>query len=141
MIMQTLGVAGLAGINANVLGINLGLWPLPFFVIFFGLGFGASIPLRLSILGDYFGRGSYGSIVGLTSSVNALFGAAGPLLVGLIHDIEGSYRLGFTTLALLLVFSIPMAIALEPATRVAAKARQLTRKTFRDRNRFESLPR
>ena len=141
MIMQTLGVSGLAGINANILGVNLGLWPLPFFVIFFGLGFGASIPLRLSILGDYFGRGSYGSIVGLTSSVNALFGAAGPLLVGLIHDIEGSYRLGFTTLALLLVLSIPMAIALEPTSRVAAKARQLTRKTFRDRNRFESPPR
>jgi sugar phosphate permease len=138
MLMQTLGVAGLAGINAEIVGINLGLWPLPFFVIFFGLGFGASIPLRLSILGDYFGRTSYGSIVGLTSSVNALFGAGGPLLVGLIHDVEGSYRLGFTTLAVMLVISIPMAMSLEPAGRVAAKARQLTRRKYRERNRFES---
>ena len=138
MVMQTLGVAGLAGINAEILGVNLGLWPLPFFVIFFGLGFGASIPLRLSILGDYFGRGSYGSIVGLTSSVNALFGAGGPLIVGLIRDIEGSYRLGFTMLAVVLVISIPMAMALEPSSRVAAKARQLTRKTLRERNPFES---
>jgi MFS family permease len=138
MISQTVGVAGLAAVNAEVLGVNLGLWPLPFFVIFFGLGFGASIPLRLSILGDYFGRASYGSIVGLTSSVNALFGAAGPALVGIIHDIEGTYRLGFTTLAFALAISIPMAFTLEPSGRVAAKARTLTRKAFRQRNRFEA---
>ena len=138
MIMQTIGVAGLAGINADVFGINLGLWPLPLFVVFFGLGFGSSIPLRLSILGDYFGRTSYGSIVGLTSSVNAVFGAAGPALVGFIYDGTDSYRLGFTTLAIMLVISIPLALGLEPAGRVAAKARQLTRRTYRERNRFES---
>jgi MFS family permease len=138
MIMQTIGVSGLAAINAEVLGVNLGLWPLPFFVVFFGLGFGASIPLRLSILGDYFGRASYGSIVGLMSSVNAIFGAAGPALVGLIHDIEGSYRLGFTAMAIMLVISIPLVLSLEPAGRVAAKARQLTRRMYRERNRFES---
>ena len=138
MIMQTIGVAGLAGINAEVFGVNLGLWPLPLFVVFFGLGFGSSIPLRLSILGDYFGRTSYGSIVGLTSSVNALFGAAGPALVGFIYDGTDSYRLGFTTLAVILVISIPLALGLEPAGRVAAKARQLARRTYRERNRFES---
>jgi sugar phosphate permease len=138
MIMQTIGVAGLAGINAEVLGVNLGLWPLPLFVVFFGLGFGSSIPLRLSILGDYFGRASYGSIVGLTSSVNALFGAAGPALVGLIRDVEGTYRLGFTALAVMLAVSIPLAMGLEPAGRVAAQARQLARRNYRERNRFES---
>ena len=135
MLMQTVGVAGLVGINATVAGVNLGLWPLPFFVVFFGLGFGSSIPLRLSMLGDYFGRASYGSIVGLTSSVNALFGAAGPALVGLIHDIEGTYRIGFAILGVALVVAIPLTLTLEPAGRVAAKARALTRKAYRDRHR------
>ncbi len=138
MIMQTVGVAGLASINATILGVNLGLWPLPFFVVFFGLGFGSSIPLRLSILGDYFGRASYGSIVGLMSSVNAIFGAAGPAMVGLIYDLKESYRLGFTILAIMLVISIPMAFGLEPAGRVAAQARAITRRNYRERNRFES---
>ena len=135
MLMQTVGVAGLAGINATVGSVNLGLWPLPFFIVFFGLGFGSSIPLRLSILGDYFGRASYGSIVGLTSSVNALFGAAGPALVGLVHDIEGTYRLGFVILALTLLIAIPMTLTLEPAGRVAAKARTLTRRSYPARGR------
>ena len=130
MLMQTVGVAGLAGINATVGSVNLGLWPLPFFIVFFGLGFGSSIPLRLSILGDYFGRASYGSIIGLTSSVNALFGAAGPALVGLVHDIEGTYRLGFVILGSTLLIAIPMTLTLEPAGRVAAKARTLTRRSY-----------
>ena len=138
MIMQTLGVAGLAGINATVLGVNLGLWPLPFFVVFFGLGFGTSIPLRFSILADYFGTRSFGSILGLTSSVNAIFGAVGPLLVGLIHDIEGSYRLGFTILTVLVLITIPMTFGLETRGRVAAKARNLVRNSRTTRNRSDT---
>ena len=138
MIMQTLGVVGLSTINATVLGVNLGMWPLPLFVIFFGLGFGSSIPLRLSILGDYFGRASYGSIVGLTSSVNAIFGAAGPALIGFIHDSGGTYRPGFVLLAVAIFISIPLALGLEPVGRVSAKARKLARKNYRERNRFES---
>ena len=138
MIMQTLGVVGLSAINATVLGVYLGMWPLPLFVVFFGLGFGSSIPLRLSILGDYFGRASYGSIVGLTSSVNALFGAAGPAMIGFIHDSEGTYRPGFVILAVAIVISIPLALGLEPVGRVSAKARKLARKNYRERNRFES---
>jgi cyanate permease len=138
MIMQTLGVAGLAGINATVLGVNLGLWPLPFFVVFFGLGFGTSIPLRFSILADYFGTRSFGSILGLTSSVNAIFGAVGPLLVGLIHDIEGSYRLGFTVLTVLVLITIPMTFGLETRGRVAAKARNLVRNSHTTRNRSDT---
>ncbi|MBI01875.1 MAG: hypothetical protein CL783_05315 [Chloroflexi bacterium] len=134
MLMQTVGVMGLAGINASIWGVNLGLWPLPFFVVFFGLGFGASIPLRLSILGDYFGRRSYGSIVGLTSSVNALFGAAGPAIVGFIYDFSGTYRIGFTTLALAILISIPLTLSLEPAGRVAAKARTLTNRRYQTIN-------
>jgi len=138
MIMQTLGVVGLSAINATVLGVYLGMWPLPLFVVFFGLGFGSSIPLRLSILGDYFGRASYGSIVGLTSSVNALFGAAGPAMIGFIHDSGGTYRPGFVILAVAIVISIPLALGLEPVGRVSAKARKLARKNYRERNRFES---
>jgi len=138
MIMQTLGVVGLSSINATVLGVYLGMWPLPLFVIFFGLGFGSSIPLRLSILGDYFGRASYGSIVGLTSSVNAIFGAAGPALIGFIHDSGGTYRPGFVLLAVAILISIPLALGLEPVGRVSAKARKLARKNYRERNRFES---
>ena len=138
MIMQTLGVVGLSAINATVLGVNLGMWPLPLFVVFGGLGFGSSIPLRLSILGDYIGRASYGTIVGFTSSINAIFGVAGPIMIGFIHDSGGAYRPGFILLAVVIFVSVPLALGLEPVGRVSAKARRLARKNYRERNRFES---
>ena len=87
-----LGVGALALINHTFLGIEWGLIPLPIFVLGFGLGFGASIPLRLAILADYFGRRSYGSVVGIASSVSAIFGTIGPLFVGFMYDFTDSYR-------------------------------------------------
>ena len=78
-LIQTLGVLSLALVNAEVFGVYLGLLPLPVFSIAFGMGFGASVPLRLAIIGDYYGRRNYGSIVGIMSSVNAVFGALGPV--------------------------------------------------------------
>ena len=123
--VQSIGVGALALVNWPIFGLNLGIIPLPVFVICFGLGFGASIPLRLSLLADYFGRRSYGSLVGITSSVNAIFGAIGPALVGLIHDISDSYHIGFSILAILLLFSIPLSITLENPSRVAARLRTI----------------
>lgn len=128
--IQILGVGALALINADFMGFNWGLIPLPVFVMGFGLGFGASIPLRLAILADYFGRRSYGSIVGIVSSVSAVFGIAGPLLVGFTFDLTQSYRPGYAIMSIVLIFAIPLTLSLESHTRVAAKVRQTARARF-----------
>ncbi len=130
-LIQTMGVGALAMINSDFLGISWGIIPLPIFVIGFGLGFGASIPLRLAILADYFGRRSYGSIVGITSSVSAIFGTAGPLFVGFMHDFTGTYRQAFAIMALLLLVALPLTMTLESQSRVAAKVRQAARDRVR----------
>ena len=67
--LQALGILALPLINFSLNNFELGYIPLPIFVIGYGVGFGASIPLRLTLLADYFGRTSYGSIVGLTASI------------------------------------------------------------------------
>ena len=128
--IQMLGVGALALINAQFLGFNWGLLPLPVFVLGFGLGFGASIPLRLAILADYFGRRSYGSIVGIVSSVSSVFGIAGPLLVGLTFDLTDSYRPGYAVMSIVLIFAIPLTLTLESPARVAAQVRQRARDRF-----------
>lgn len=128
--VQVLGVGALALINAHFLGFNWGLLPLPVFVLGFGLGFGASIPLRLAILADYFGRRSYGSIVGIVSSVSSVFGIAGPLLVGLTFDLTDSYRPGYAVMSIVLILAIPLTLTLESPARVAAQVRQRARDRF-----------
>ena len=130
-LIQMLGVGALATINSDYFGISWGLIPLPVFVIGFGLGFGASIPLRLAILADYFGRRSYGSVVGIASSVSAIFGTIGPLFVGLMFDITGSYRPAYAVMAVTMLLALPLILTLESQTRTAAKVRQAARNRVR----------
>ena len=130
-LIQMVGVGALSLINHEFLGIEWGLIPLPIFVLGFGLGFGASIPLRLAILADYFGRRSYGSIVGIASSVSAIFGTIGPLFVGLMYDFTDSYRPAYAIMAFMMLIAIPLTLTLESQTRVAAKVRQAARNRVR----------
>ena len=130
-LIQMLGVGALAMINSTYFGISWGLIPLPIFVLGFGLGFGASIPLRLAILADYFGRRSYGSVVGIASSVSAIFGTIGPLFVGLMYDFTDSYRPAYAIMAFMMLIAIPLTMTLESRTRVAAKVRQAAQNRVR----------
>jgi len=59
--------------------------------ICFGLGLGAMFTLLPLAWADFFGRRSYGAIRGIALSVQVLAQAAGPLLSGVLRDLNGSY--------------------------------------------------
>ncbi len=122
--LQTIGVASLALTHSNLLGISWGLIPLPLFVFCSGFGFGSSIPLRLSILAEYFGRRSYGTLVGVTSSISSVWVTIGLLFVGFMFELTDSYRPAYIFLTLALLPAIPLMLSLESPTRVAAKVRR-----------------
>jgi MFS family permease len=121
--MQILGVLGLVSLNATVGGVFLGQWGLIIYAAFFGAGFGASIPVRMAMIGDYFGRQTYGSMLGLMSTANAAIGAFGPVFVGIMFDVTGSYRTPFLLLIVVLLASGPMMLTLEKPARVKARFR------------------
>ena len=71
------------------------------FAVLFGAGFGGRNPLTTSIRGEYFGRASFGKILGLsTVPMNVLLLFASPF-AGYIKDVQGSYGNAFLILALL----------------------------------------
>ena len=71
------------------------------FAVIFGMGFGGRNPLTVSIRGDYFGRASFGKILGLsTVPMNLLLLVAAPL-AGYMRDVQGSYTQAFYVLAAL----------------------------------------
>lgn len=77
------------------------LWMIAGFVVLHGLAWGARGPLMSAIRADYFGTMAFAQIMGYTSVI-LMFGAVGgSLLAGILTDITGDYRLGFTILALL----------------------------------------
>ena len=69
------------------------------FAVLFGAGFGGRTPLTTAIRGDYFGRASFGKILGVsTLPMNAMLLIAGPM-AGFMYDRLGNYDLAFLTLA------------------------------------------
>ena len=111
--LLTLGILGVSIIGSQsefiLFNRNLGII---LFIIFFGLGFGSSVPLRLTLAADYFGRKNYGSMVGILNTVGAVFGTLSPLLVGLTKDFTGDYIYAYYILTFMMIFTIPLVISL-----------------------------
>ncbi len=71
----------------------------PIFVLVYGLGFGARIPMGTAIRGEYFGRKSFGKVLGLSMAPMSIMMMIGPLVAGRMYDITGSYDLAFYILS------------------------------------------
>ena len=93
--------------------VNIGTaWHMMGFVLFWGVGFGGSIPVRFALLADYFGRRHFGTIMGIMMTVSTVFGVVGPVFVGWMADVRGNYRDPFLILAFTMLVSIPAILTL-----------------------------
>ena len=71
------------------------------FAILWGAGFGGRVPLLTAIIGDFFGRKNFGSILGINmvpSNVAMIFA---PLFAGFMFDLRQSYFIPFITFAIM----------------------------------------
>jgi MFS family permease len=71
------------------------------FAVLHGLAWGIRGPLMQAIRADYFGRASFGVILGLSTMIVMFGNVSGPLVAGALADSTGSYEAGFTVLACL----------------------------------------
>ena len=75
------------------------LWMFYTFAVIFGIGFGGRNPLTTSIRGEYFGRGNFGKILGIsTIPMNGLLLISSPF-AGYMYDWQGTYTIAFLVLA------------------------------------------
>jgi len=78
-------------------------WLIVPFAIVFSFGWGGSVTTRMTLLRQYFGRSSFGTILGFCSGVMMVGQIAGAPLAGWVFDTWGSYQgiwFGFVSLAL-----------------------------------------
>ncbi|MFA7248048.1 MAG: MFS transporter [Dehalococcoidia bacterium] len=73
------------------------------FAVLHGGAWGGRGPLMQALRADYFGRGSFGKIMGFSSMITMFGTITGPILAGWLYDRTGSYTVGFTVIALLAV--------------------------------------
>ena len=69
------------------------------FAVVFGIGFGGRNPLTTSIRGDYFGRSSFGKIMGMSQVPMNVLLLISPVFAGYMKDTTDSYDLAFMILA------------------------------------------
>ena len=73
----------------------------PIFVVIYGLGFGARIPLGTAIRGEYFGRRAFGKVLGISMVPMSIMMFAAPIFAGWMFDVQGSYNMAFYILAVI----------------------------------------
>ena len=94
------------------------------FMLFWGIGWGGGVPVRFAMVADYFGRRSFGSIMGFLGTVSTVFGIASPVLVGWLADVRGNYRDPILLLAVSVTVGLPLILTLESTDRNPKAARR-----------------
>lgn len=70
-------------------------------IVLHGISWGVRGPLQHALRAEYFGRGSFGTVLGFSSMILMWGTMAGPLIPGVLADRYGGYGWGFTVLAAL----------------------------------------
>ena len=92
-----------------------GAWMLYCFVFFYGMFHGARVSAHLGILGQFFGIGSLGELIGITEAIGIFIGSLAPYLTGYVFDTSGSYSMAFLiVMALLLLSAITASVIGKP---------------------------
>ena len=71
------------------------------FALLHGVAWGLRGPLMQAMRADYFGRRAIGAIFGLSATIVAVGQICGPMMAGVMADLTGDYRVGFTVIAIL----------------------------------------
>lgn len=109
-------------------GLGVGAWLLPASpgtllagVILFGLGAGCSQVAAELIWANFFGRLSLGTVRGISYPLQSLFASAGPLLVGIMYDVSGSYHSAFAMMMVGCLISAGLVQLARPPRRPEAR--------------------
>ena len=100
--LERLPLRPAASLQFILTGLGVGMWLLPASewsllagIIFFGMGASGSQVVAELIWASYYGRLSLGTARGIAYPIQTVFAAVGPLVVGLLYDVSGSYRSSF----------------------------------------------
>ncbi|MFL2626811.1 MAG: MFS transporter [Dehalococcoidia bacterium] len=108
----------LIGFGTLLFGLITEPWHIIIFVILYGVGHGGTVPVRFAYLADMYGRKSYGTVIGITTTTGAIFGIIGPIYAGYIYDQNMDYRIAFTLIGILTFISIPLILMVKETKQV-----------------------
>ncbi len=93
------------------------LWMLYLFAFFYGFSLWVTGAITSPLLADMFGLKSHATIFSFTALFSAAGSGIGPVIVGFIFDITGSYRLAFLLCLFVSVIALTSVIFIKPLRR------------------------
>jgi sugar phosphate permease len=116
---KTLVVVGFAAMLISfVLFLNVSdqaFWLIIPFIILYSMGHGGNNALRPPLIISYFGRGNFGTVMGLMMGFCSIGSIVGAPLAGLVWDTMGTYDLawyvgmGIAVVGMIFIWSLPKA--------------------------------
>lgn len=89
-------------------------WMLFIFAIVYGFAHGSLFTVMSPTIAELFGTGSHGQLFGVILFCGALGGTLGPVMMGYLFDITGSYRWAFMGLTIMAVVGLALVACLQP---------------------------
>ena len=110
------------------------VWGTVPFSVMFGISLGCLVPMRGAVGAIMFGTRAIGGILGLLQGGSIAAGVVGPMVMGVIFDLNGNYSAAIWGLivvgALMVPLSLAMASPLELADRIEARGSEQPAENF-----------
>jgi nitrate/nitrite transporter NarK len=82
------------------------------FVLMFGVSFGCLVPMRGAVGSIMFGTRAIGGVLGLLQGAPIAAGVIGPLVMGIIFDLNGNYSVAIWGLIVISALMVPLSLAM-----------------------------
>ena len=118
-------VAAMMGIGLLYLQIVVvkTVWATFPFALMFGVSFGCLVPMRGAVGSLMFGTRTIGQVLGLLQGGPIAAGVVGPLVMGIIFDLNGNYSVAIWGLIVISVLMVPVSLAMDSPAALAKRIR------------------
>jgi nitrate/nitrite transporter NarK len=109
---------GFALLYLQVVDVNTVSATLPF-ALLFGVSFGCLVPMRGAVGSIMFGTRAIGGVLGLLQGGSIAAGMIGPLVMGIIFDLNGNYSVAIWGLVVISALMVPLSLAMASPAELA----------------------
>jgi MFS family permease len=114
---------GFSLLYLQVVDVNTVSATLPF-ALMFGVSFGCLVPMRGAVGSIMFGTRAIGGVLGLLQGAPIAAGVIGPLVMGIIFDLNGNYSVAIWGLIVVSALMVPLSLAMASPTQLAKRIGQ-----------------
>jgi nitrate/nitrite transporter NarK len=111
---------GLGLLYLQVVAVKTVWTTLPF-ALLFGVSFGCLVPMRGAVGSIMFGTRTIGGILGVLQGGPIAAGVIGPLVMGIIFDLNGNYSVAIWGLIVISALMVPMSLAMASPAALAKR--------------------